>query len=97
MRHAPLTGAAGAGRRCGSPPARRGPALGLPRGAPAVAAPHGWEIVAMPDHVISYVESDIPADATLIQWARTRREATPRRRGLRLRTPQLPQLRPAFA
>ncbi len=48
----------------------------------------------MPDHVISYIESDVPTGETLIQWRRTRVEASARRRRPRLRT--LP-LRPAFA
>jgi hypothetical protein len=34
----------------------------------------------MPDHVMNYVESDVPAGLTLIEWRRVRAAASPRRR-----------------
>ena len=34
----------------------------------------------MPDHVMNYVESDAPAELTLIEWRRVRAAASPRRR-----------------
>jgi hypothetical protein len=50
----------------------------------------------MPDHVMNYVESDAPAELTLIEWRRVRAAASPRRRrGLRSLLPARP--RPAFA
>jgi hypothetical protein len=50
----------------------------------------------MPDHVMNYVESDAPAELTLIQWRRARAAASPRRRrSLRVLLPVRP--RPAFA
>jgi hypothetical protein len=50
----------------------------------------------MPDHVMNYVESDAPAELTLIEWRRVRAAATPRhRRRLRSLLPARP--RPAFA
>jgi len=49
----------------------------------------------MPDHVMNYVESDVPAGLTLVEWRRVRAAASPRRRR-RLRSP-LPVRRPAFA
>ena len=49
----------------------------------------------MPDHVISYIESDVPAGVTLLQWRRDRIQTEARRRRPRLRT--RPALRPAFA
>ena len=55
-----------------------------------------WHIVAMPDHVINYIESDVPGDLTLAQWRRSRLEA-PRRRRLRLRTYIPARRREAFA
>jgi hypothetical protein len=47
----------------------------------------------MPDHVMNYVESEAPAELTLIEWRRIRAAASPRgRRSL------LPvRRRPAFA
>ena len=45
----------------------------------------------MPDHVMNYVESEVAADLTLVEWRRSHSTREPRRRrGLRLR-------RPAFA
>jgi hypothetical protein len=50
----------------------------------------------MPDHVMNYVESEVPAELTLIEWRRVRAAALPgRRRGLRGRLPV--RRRPAFA
>jgi hypothetical protein len=50
----------------------------------------------MPDHVMNYVESDAPAELTLIEWRRVRAEASPRRRrSLRSLLPV--RRRPAFA
>ncbi len=38
----------------------------------------------MPDHVMNYVESEAPAELTLIEWRRVSAAASPRRRrGLR--------------
>jgi hypothetical protein len=34
----------------------------------------------MPDHVMNYIESDVPADLTLAQWRRSRVAARARRR-----------------
>jgi len=34
----------------------------------------------MPDHVMNYVESEAPAELTLIEWRRARAAASPRRR-----------------
>jgi hypothetical protein len=34
----------------------------------------------MPDHVMNYVESDVPAGLTLVEWRRVRAAASPRRR-----------------
>jgi hypothetical protein len=50
----------------------------------------------MPDHHISYVESDVPAEQTLAEWRRSRTLPVARRRRLRLRT-FIPARRPAFA
>jgi hypothetical protein len=50
----------------------------------------------MPDHVMNYIESDVPANLTLVEWRRTRLEA-PRRRRLRLRTYIPARRREAFA
>jgi hypothetical protein len=50
----------------------------------------------MPDHVMNYIESDAPAEVTLIEWRRVRAAASPRRRrSLRSLLPVRP--RPAFA
>jgi hypothetical protein len=50
----------------------------------------------MPDHVMNYVESDAPAELTLVEWRRVRAGAsTRRRRSLRSRLPV--RRRPAFA
>ena len=49
----------------------------------------------MPDHtVMNYIEAEAPEGVTLVEWRRTRMDATPRRRRIRF-TP--PRLRPAFA
>jgi hypothetical protein len=51
---------------------------------------------SMPDHVMNYVESDAPAELTLVEWRRVRAGAsTRRRRSLRSRLPV--RRRPAFA
>jgi hypothetical protein len=47
----------------------------------------------MPDHHMNYVESDAPADLTLVEWRRARAAAAPRPR----RRLFLPVRRPAFA
>jgi hypothetical protein len=50
----------------------------------------------MPDHVMNYVESEAPAELTLIEWRRVRAAASPRRRrSLRSLLPV--GHRPAFA
>jgi hypothetical protein len=50
----------------------------------------------MPDHVMNYVESDAPAELTLMEWRRVRAAASPRRRrSLRSLLPVFRQ--PAFA
>jgi len=50
----------------------------------------------MPDHVMNYIESDAPADLTLIEWRRARVAASPRRRrSIRSLLPA--RRRPAFA
>ncbi len=49
----------------------------------------------MPEHVImNYIETDAPADATLVEWRRSQMAAKPRRRRIRI---HMPRLRPAFA
>jgi hypothetical protein len=50
----------------------------------------------MPDHVMNYIECDVPASQTLAEWRRSRIE-TPRRRRLRLRTFIPVRQREAFA
>jgi hypothetical protein len=50
----------------------------------------------MPDHVMNFIQSDVPGDLTLAQWRRARIE-TPRRRRLRLRTFIPARRREAFA
>ena len=50
----------------------------------------------MPDHVMNYIETDVPGDLTLAQWRRVRLEP-PRRRRLRLRTFIPARRREAFA
>jgi hypothetical protein len=51
----------------------------------------------MPDHVMNYIESDVPSDLTLVQWRRSRVAARPHRRR-RLRVLWTPARRqPAFA
>ena len=40
------------------------------------------------------IETEAPAGLTLAEWSRTRVQATPRRRRIRL---ELPRIRPAFA
>jgi hypothetical protein len=47
----------------------------------------------MPQRVMNYVETDIPAELTLPQWRRSRLAATPRRRLGWLRT-YVPMRRP---
>jgi hypothetical protein len=50
----------------------------------------------MPDHVMNYVESEAPAEFTLVEWRRVRAAASPRRRrSLRGLLPV--RRRPAFA
>jgi hypothetical protein len=50
----------------------------------------------MPDHVMNYIESDAPAEVTLVEWRRTRTAASPRqRRSLRSLLPV--RRRSAFA
>jgi hypothetical protein len=50
----------------------------------------------MPDHVMNYIESEAPAELTLIEWRRARAAASPRRRrSLRSLLPAY--RRPAFA
>ena len=50
----------------------------------------------MPDHAMNYVESEVPAELTLIEWRRVRAAASPRRG--RSRRGLLPaRRRPAFA
>jgi hypothetical protein len=50
----------------------------------------------MPDHVMNYVESEAPAELTLVEWRRVRSAATPRhRRSVRSLLPV--RRRPAFA
>ena len=50
----------------------------------------------VPDHVMNYVESDAPAELTLVEWRRVRAAASPRRRrSLRSLLPV--RRRPAFA
>ena len=34
----------------------------------------------MPEHVMNYVESEAPAELTLVEWRRVRAAAAPRRR-----------------
>jgi hypothetical protein len=34
----------------------------------------------MPDHVMNYIESEAPAELTLVEWRRVRAAASPRRR-----------------
>jgi hypothetical protein len=35
----------------------------------------------MSDHVMNYIESEAPAELTLVEWRRVRASASPRRRG----------------
>jgi len=46
-------------------------------------------------HVMNYIETEAPADMTLVAWSNSRVKAAPRRR-LRLRLAP-PRIRPAFA
>jgi hypothetical protein len=48
------------------------------------------------DHVMNYIETEAPADMTLVAWSNSRVKAGPRRLRLRLRLAP-PRLRPAFA
>jgi hypothetical protein len=50
----------------------------------------------MPDHVMNYLQSDVPGDLTLKEWRRSRIEA-PRKRRLKLRTFIPARRREAFA
>ena len=50
----------------------------------------------MPDHVMNYLESDVPDGLTLIEWRRARAAASPRRRRS-LRGRLAIRRRPAFA
>jgi len=50
----------------------------------------------MPDHVMNYIESDAPAELTLIEWRRVRTVASPRRRRS-VRSLLAVRPRPAFA
>ena len=44
----------------------------------------------MPEHtVMNYVESSALADLTLVEWRRTRMDATPRRRRIRFTPPRV--------
>ena len=46
---------------------------------------------------MNYIETEAPADMTLVAWSNSRVKATPRRRlRLRLRI-ALPRIRPAYA
>jgi len=50
----------------------------------------------MPDHVMNYVDSDLPAELPLLEWRRVRAAASPRRRrSVRSLLPV--RRRPAFA
>jgi hypothetical protein len=55
-------------------------------------APHG--IVLAMEHTMNYIETEAPAGLTLVEWSRTRVQATSRRRRIRLAPPRI---RPAFA
>jgi hypothetical protein len=50
----------------------------------------------MPDHVMNYIESEAPAELTLVEWRRVRAAASPRRRR-NLRSLLPVRRRPAFA
>ena len=39
--------------------------------------------------VMNYVECSAPADLTLVEWRRTRMDATPRRRRIRFTPPRV--------
>jgi hypothetical protein len=39
--------------------------------------------------VMNYVETSAPAELTLVEWRRTRMDATPRRRRIRLTPPRV--------
>jgi hypothetical protein len=56
------------------------------------SAPDG--IVPVMEHTMNYIETEAPAGLTLVEWSRTRVQATARRRRIRL-TP--PRIRTAFA
>jgi hypothetical protein len=47
------------------------------------------------EHVMNYIETEAPADMTLVAWSNSRIKTAPRRR-LRLRFAP-PRIRPAFA
>ena len=58
--------------------------------------PFVGRFIPWPDHVMNYIESDAPAELTLVEWRRVRAAASPRRRrSLRSLLPVRP--RPAFA
>jgi hypothetical protein len=46
------------------------------------------------EHTMNYIETEAPAGLTLVEWSRTRVQATSRRRRIRLAPPRI---RPAFA
>lgn len=63
-----------------------------------MAPPNGGRragIVLAMGHVMNYIETEAPADMTLVAWSNSRVKATPRRR-LRLRIAP-PRISPAFA
>ena len=45
-----------------------------------MAGRSGCDISLMPVHVMNYIESDAPAELTLVEWRRTRVATTSRRR-----------------
>jgi hypothetical protein len=47
------------------------------------------------EHVMNYIETEAPADMTLVEWSNSRVKATPRRWPRLRLTP--PRVRPAFA
>jgi len=83
-------------RGAGNPTAGRWSAHRKRRGGPAETPTGSWDRMPMPDHVMNYIECDVPANLTLAEWRRSRIE-TPRRRRLRLRTFIPARQREAFA
>ena len=66
--------------------AGRPPASGMV--APQSAgAPDG--IVPVMEHTMNYIETEAPAGLTLVEWSRTRVQATARRRRIRLSPPRI--------